>query len=141
MTTPGPHEGKLLECFGTIKNAPRNKKRRTDLLVIVGITIAIGLYLVFSYWHPFWRYQPGYVSEAQFGQDWPFTFSEARVLCVGSADMLLETRAGTYGITSHAIAIGYPGIDGANIWKWDPNGWNNRVPADKFWIYVNTLCK
>jgi hypothetical protein len=119
-----------------------NKKRRTNtILIIIGVVIAIGLYLLFSYWHPFWRYQSGYVSEPQFGADWPFTVSEARVVCLGAYDMILETRVGVFGLTSNALRIGYDSLDDATIWKWDPNGLNHRVPADKFWIYVNTLCK
>jgi multisubunit Na+/H+ antiporter MnhB subunit len=119
-----------------------NKKRRTtNILMIIGVVVAIGLYLLFSYWHPFWRYQSGYVSEAQFGADWPFTVSEARVVCLGAYNMILETRVGVFGLTSNALRIGYKSLDDSTIWKWDPNGWNHHVPADKFWIYVNTLCK
>jgi hypothetical protein len=118
-----------------------NKRRTTRILMIVGVIAAIGLYFLFSYWHPFWRYQSGYVSEAQFGADWPFTVSEARVVCLGAYDMILETRVGVFGLTSNASKFGYKSLDEANIWKWDPNGWNHRVSADKFWIYLNTLCK
>jgi hypothetical protein len=119
-----------------------DKKRiRTPTLIIFGIFAAIGLYILFSSWRPFWKYSPGYISQAQFGADWPFTVPEARVICIGQTDMLLETRAGVFGITSHAIAIGYPSLDEAAIWKYDPNGWKHRVPADRFWIHVNTLCK
>jgi hypothetical protein len=101
-----------------------DKKRKTMIILkILGVVAAIGAYFLFTYWHPFWRYQPGYVSEAQFG------------------DMLLETRAGIFGLTSHATAMGYMSLEDSSIWKWDPNGWNHRVPADKFWIYVNTLCR
>jgi hypothetical protein len=122
-------------------NYLNNKKRRITILIIIGIVAAIGLYFLSSYWHPFWRYQPGYVSEAQFKEDWPFTVSEAKVVCLGSGEMILTTRAGIFGLTSHAIAIGYKSLEDANIWKWDPSGWHNHVPADEFWIYVNTLCK
>jgi hypothetical protein len=117
------------------------KRRNTTILIIIGVVLAIALYFLFAYWHPFWRYQSGYVSEAQFGEDWPFTVPEARVICLGPAEMLLETRAGIFGLTSNAIRIGYQSLEDSNIWRWDPNAWNHRVPADKFWIYVNTLCK
>jgi hypothetical protein len=55
--------------------------------------------------------------------------------------MILETRAGVFGLTSNAIRVGYKSLEDSTLWKWDPNGWNHRVPTDKFWIYVNTLCK
>jgi hypothetical protein len=119
-----------------------DKKRKTMIILkILGVVAAIGAFFLFTYWHPFWRYQPGYVSEAQFGDDWPFTVSEARVRCLGAGEMLLETRAGIFGLTSHATAMGYMSLEDSSIWIWDPNGWNHRVPADKFWIYVNTLCR
>jgi|WetSurMetagenome_2_1015567.scaffolds.fasta_scaffold365462_2 hypothetical protein len=118
-----------------------NRRGTKTILIIIGVVVAIGLWFLSSYWHPFWRYQPGYVSEAQFGENWPFTVSEARVVCLGAGDMILETRAGAFGITSNAIRIGYQSLEDSTIWKWDPNGWNHRVPTDKFWIYVNTLCK
>jgi hypothetical protein len=111
------------------------------VFIITGVVVAIALFFLFSSWHPFWRYQSGYVSEAQFGVDWPFTVSEARVICLGDADMILETRAGVFGLTSNAIRVGYKSLEDSTLWKWDPNGWNHRVPADKFWVYVNTLCK
>jgi hypothetical protein len=117
------------------------KKRTTIILIIIGVVVAIGLFILFSYWHPFWRYQPGYLSEAQFGDDWPFTVSEAKVVCLGTGEMILVTRVGIFGLTGHAIAIGYKSLEDSSIWKWDPSGWHNRVPADKFWIYVNTRCK
>ena len=113
----------------------------STLLIIIGVVLIIGIFILFSIWHPFWRYQPGYVSAAQFGADWPFTVSEARVVCIGNASMLLETRAGIFGMSSNTIRVGYPSLDEATIWKWDPNAWNHRVPADSFWLYVNTLCK
>jgi hypothetical protein len=120
-----------------------DKKRRTTIiLIIAGVAAAIGLYILFIYWHPFWRYQPGYVSEAQFGEaDWPFTVPEARLLCPGGSQILLQTRVGIFGLTSGAIAHGYKSLDEADIWKYDPTGWHNRLPADKFWTYVNTFCK
>jgi hypothetical protein len=143
MTTSDSNERKRenAQLLETTKNASINKKRINNILVIIGVVVAIGLYILFSYWHPFWRYQPGYVSQTQFGDDWPFTVSEAKVVCLGSGDMILETRAGSFGLTSHVIAIGYESLEDASIWKWDPSGWHNHVPADKFWTYVNTLCK
>lgn len=144
MTTINPNEDKreIAQPSWTRTMTSNNKKRRTTtILKIIGVVVAIGLLFLFSYWHPFWRYQSGYVSEAQFGEDWPFTVSEARVVCIGAADMILKTRVGTFGLTSHAKAIGFKSIEDSTIWKWDPNGWNHHVTADKFWIYVNTLCK
>jgi hypothetical protein len=118
-----------------------NKTRINHILIMVGVVLVIGLAILFSWWHPFWRYQAGYVSEAQFGEDWPFTVSEAKVVCLGSGEMILMTRAGAFGLTGHAVSVGYMSLEDSGIWKWDPNGWNHHVPADKFWIYVNTLCK
>jgi hypothetical protein len=143
MLTSDPNEEKreTRQPPGVTTNTSYDKKRRTRIFLIVfGVVAAIGLYLLNSYWHPLWRYQAGYVSEAQFGEDWPFTVSEAKVVCLGRGEMILVTSAGAFGLTSHAIAIGYRSLEEANIWKWDPNGWNQRVPADKFWTYVNTLC-
>jgi hypothetical protein len=53
--------------------------------------------------------------------------------------MILETRVGIYGITSHAIAVGYKSLEQTAIWRWDPNELNHRMLADEFWIYGNTL--
>jgi multisubunit Na+/H+ antiporter MnhB subunit len=144
MTTFNPNEEKreILQPLTTTTMTSINKKRRTkNILMIIGVVVAIGLYILFSYWHPFWRYQSGYVSEVQFGADWPFTVSEARLVCLGAYDMILETRVGVFGLTGNALRIGYKSLEDSTIWKWDPNGWNHRVPADKFWLYVNTLCK
>ncbi len=133
--------GRLGSDTGATTMNSNNKRRKNHILIIIGVVGAIGLYFLFSHWHPFWRYQPGYVSEAQFGKDWPFTVSEAKVVCLGSGEMILVTSAGAFGLTSHASRIGYQSLEDSNIWKWDPNGWNHRVPADKFWIHVNTLCQ
>lgn len=144
MTTfsPNGEKRKIAQPSGTIRIIPDDKYGRIrTILIIIGVVVVIALYFLFSYWHPFWRYQSGYISEAQFGDDWPFTVSEARVICLGAAEMILETRVGIFGMTSNAIRAGYSSLEESNIWKWDPNGWNHRVPADKFWIYVNTLCK
>ncbi|NJD61018.1 MAG: hypothetical protein FIA98_16615 [Anaerolineae bacterium] len=143
MATPDAEEENidLISLLGTTRDTMNKKRRRTNILIIIGVIVAISLYILFSYWHPFWRYQSGYVSAAQFGEDWPFTISEARVICAGPYDMLLQTRAGTFGLTSNAQAIGYQSLEESTIWKYDPNGWQNRVPADKFWLYINTLCK
>ena len=120
----------------------RKRERRTFTLVIVGIVVIVVLYFFLdSYVHPFWRYQSGYVSQAQYGEDWPFTVKEARVVCIGQGGMLLETRVGSFGMTSGTVAMGYQDLNDANIWKFDPAGFQNRVPATSFWIYVNTLCK
>src|SRR5574340_1274740 len=105
MTTVNPSEEKseIAQPSGFTKFSREDKKRRTrNILIILASVLAIGLFFLFSYWHPFGQYQSGYVSEAQFGEEWPFTVSEARVLCLGS-DMVLETRQGIFGITSHAI--------------------------------------
>jgi hypothetical protein len=144
ITTFNPNEEKreIPQPSTTTTMTSINKKRRTkNILMIIGVIVAIGLYFLFSYWHPFWRYQRGYISEAQFGDDWPFTVSEAKVVCLGSNDMILETSVGVFGLTSNAIRIGYTSLEDSTIWKVDPNGWNQHVPADKLWIYVNTLCK
>lgn len=144
MLTNKPDEetSEITRLVESTTMAPNNKKRRTtNLLIMIGVVVAIGLYFLNSYWHPFWRYQSGYVSEAQFGEDWPFTVSEARVVCLGAYDMILETRAGVFGLTSNSLRIGYKSLEDSNIWKWDQSGLNHRVAADKFWLYVNTLCK
>ncbi len=117
------------------------KRIPTPIFVILGIVAAVGLYVLFTHWHPLWRYQAGYVSQAQFGEDWPFTVPEAKVVCYGNGEMVLLTSAGAYGLTSGMIGMGYQSLEQADIWKLDPNGWKQRVPADKFWVYVNTLCK
>ena len=85
--------------------------------------------------------ETAHLSEAQFREDWPFTVSEAKVVCLGSGEKILMTRAGIFGLTSHAISIGYKSLEDAKIWKWDPSGWHNHVPADEFWTHVNTLCR
>ncbi len=122
----------------TLKDRLKSSK---TVLIVLGALVVISLFIINSYWHPFWRYQAGYVSQAQFGADWPFTFKDAKVTCMGPGELLLETRAGVFGLTSGALRMGYTSLEDADIWKFDPNGWNNRVPADKFWLYVNTLCK
>jgi hypothetical protein len=91
-------------------------------------------------WHPFWPFQSSYLSAQLIDEQWPFTVSEARLVCAGS-EMLLEASTGTFGLTSHALSIDYPSLEGSSIWKYDPNGWQGRLPAEKFWLYVNTLCK
>jgi hypothetical protein len=143
MKTSDTNEGmrERTRLSGATTNYSNNQKRRTTIFIIIGIVAAVGLYFLSSDWHPFWRYEPGYVSGTQFGEDWPFTVSEAKVVCLGPGEMILMTSAGIFGLTSHAIAIGYESLDDAKIWKWDPSGWNNHVPADKLWTYVNTLCK
>ncbi len=117
------------------------RTRKNIILITIGGLLIIGLFVLFSFWHPFWRFQAGYVSEAQFGIDWPFTVSEAKVVCIGNASMLLETSAGIFGMTSNTIRIGYTSLEEAPIWKWDPNASNHRVPAESFWLYVNSLCR
>ncbi len=138
----GAGSGTRQPSWADTMRANDKKRRRTTLLIVIGVVAAIGLYFLSVYWHPFWRYQPGYISEAQFGEaGWPFTVPEVRVICLGGSQMALLTRAGMFGITSGAIAFGYKSLDETNIWKYDPNGWHQRLPADQFWTYVNTLCK
>ena len=145
METPDSNEARhetAQPSWAETMRANDKKRRTTTIFIIIGVVAATGQYFLSVYWHPFWRYQPGYVSEAQFGAEgWPFTVPEARVICLGGSQMALQTRAGVFGITSEAIIVGYKSLEEANIWKYDPNGWHQRVPADKFWTYVNTLCK
>ena len=143
MTASDPNEknGEASQRPGEDPHRLVDHKRRNKIFIIVGIGVVVALFVINSYLHPFWRFQSGYVSEAQFGADWPFTVSEARVICLGYGEMVLETRAGAFGLTSGTIAIGYMSLEDSKIWKWDPDGWNHRVPADSFWTYVNTLCR
>jgi hypothetical protein len=143
MTTSGSNAGKSETAQPSMRAiyAAQDKKKRTMILLgMIAALAVISLVILFQYWHPLWRYQYGYVSEAQFGQDWPFTVPEAKVICLGP-NMLLETRAGIFALTSQAVTVGYKSLESSNIWKYDPNGWKQRVSADKFWTYVNTLCK
>ncbi len=50
---------------------------------------------------PFGPFNLAFSQPRTFGEQWPFTVFEARLVCVDS-EMLLETGAGTFGLTSQA---------------------------------------
>ena len=86
-----------------------------------------------------WRLEPGYVSEQQFGGDWPFTVPEGVVLCAGSGVVVLETRSGTFGLTGYSNTAGFTNIKDSGIWKISASGWG-YVPMSKFISYAVGLC-
>lgn len=86
-----------------------------------------------------WRASPYYVSEAQFGNNWPFTVSEGLVRCVGEG-IVLETSQGTYGLTGYTDTLGYTNIKDSGLWKSTSDGWG-KVPLSTFTSYAVNLCR
>lgn len=68
-----------------------------------------------------WRASPYYISEAQFGDNWPFTVSEGLIQCIGKG-IVLETSQGTYGLTGYTDTLGYTNIKDSGLWKSTPDG-------------------
>jgi hypothetical protein len=85
-----------------------------------------------------WRTSPYYVSEAQFGDAWPFTVSEGLIQCAGEG-IVLQTSQGTYGLTGYTDTLGYTNIKDSGLWKNSPDGWG-KVPLGTFTGYAVSLC-
>jgi hypothetical protein len=121
---------------------------RTGLLVTAGVGLAILLIIMLmnrnssSVQSPTQdlRLDPGYVSETQFGPEWPFTVPEGVVLCVSPGVEVLETRVGTFGLTGYSNTAGFTNIKDSGIWKMDSSGWG-LMPMSKFINYAHSLCQ
>ena len=86
-----------------------------------------------------WRKSPKYVSEEQFGEDWPFTISEGLVACVSGGGIVLKTSKGNYGLTGFTDTLGYTNIKDSGFWKDAKDGYT-KSPLMPFTRYVVRLC-
>jgi hypothetical protein len=72
---------------------------------------------------------PGYVSEADFGADWPLTIPEATLRCVPASAVILVTSKGTYAVNGlakgQAAKNGWKEIE--EIWREHPTTPGLRV--------------
>jgi Protein of unknown function (DUF2511) len=65
------------------------------------------------------------ISAAAYGQDWPYTFSEAKVSCVNGADLIAKTDGKTYALNGAALSHA-----GENGWlDWREVATNNGDPG------------
>src|SRR3954462_9561007 len=44
------------------------------------------------------------IRAAAYGQDWPYTFSEAKVSCVNAGDLIAKTDGKTYALNGAALS-------------------------------------
>ncbi len=86
-----------------------------------------------------WRLSPNYVSEKQFGDNWPFTVSEGLVECGSTGVVVLHTNEGTFGLTGHSNEHSYVNIKDSGLWKTSADGWGN-VSLSTFTSYAVSLC-
>lgn len=85
-----------------------------------------------------WRLSPNYVSEKQFGKDWPLTVSEGTIVCNGPV-VLIRTSNGTFGLTGYSVTAGYTDIKESGILKRTDDGWG-YIPISKLVSYSVDLC-
>ena len=66
------------------------------------------------------------VTQAEFGDAWPFTVAEGTVRCVGASSVVFDTGGRTYAVNGTAKAqTEFPDFD--SIWAADPKG----IPGTK----------
>lgn len=85
-----------------------------------------------------WRLSPNYVSEKQFGKDWPLTVSEGLIICNGPV-IVIKTSNGTFGLTGYSVSAGYTDIKESGILKRTDDGWG-YIPISKLVSYSVNLC-
>lgn len=86
-----------------------------------------------------WRLSPNYVSEKQFGKDWPLTVSEGIIQCNGQS-VLISAGGGTFGLTGYSVASGDTDIRDSGLLKRTDDGWG-YVPISKLVSYSVELCR
>ncbi len=84
------------------------------------------------------RLNPGYVSEKQFGKDWPLTVSEGVIQCPGEG-VVIKTNEGTFGLTGFSDTLGFTNIKDSGLWKDSDSG--GKIPLSKLTSYAVSLCR
>jgi hypothetical protein len=85
-----------------------------------------------------WRLNPGYVSEKQFGEDWPLTVSEGVIQCPGEG-VVIETSNGTFGLTGFTDTLGFTNIKDSGLWKNSDSG--GKIPLSRLTSYAVSACR
>lgn len=85
-----------------------------------------------------WRLSPGYVSEKQFGEDWPLTVSEGVIQCPGEG-VVINTDRGTFGLTGFSDTLGFTNIKDSGLWKDSDSG--GKISLSKLTSYAVSLCR
>jgi hypothetical protein len=85
-----------------------------------------------------WRKSPYYVSETQFGKDWPLTVNEGLIRCDGGG-VLIDAGGGIYGLTGFSNTLGYTNIKDSGLLKRTDDGWG-MIPISKLVSYAVDLC-